>query len=241
MYPVKSLLEDCPIGHSDFQCDNFITKKSGGPTIWGQYKQALREFSVRYDSFVAFAFDFKKRMHKINIAERELVKAQTRKLDEDVLELYKLKLDKKKYYFERAKEDFAKAQKEMLRFYAQSCVLKSKIEKEFGPITEDLKKRFEEEYWLVAAFDIAAITWQTSDNLDEVIKAVMTKVPNFSSFPSTLQESILTQVKNKNNTVASWKNRQREFLTENEINEIQTNISEKQMLEDILGNTKLLE
>jgi len=132
------LMKDHKSNHSEYQMDNFITRLSGG-SLYGQYKQALRELHTRFSALRQLYY------------ERE-------NLIIDIDELKDNELYKKTYERRRAKLELANkilslndlelsirdTEEEFKRFYQQAVWLKNKI----GPIDEERRLKLEEEAWV---------------------------------------------------------------------------------------------
>ena len=208
--PIESLLNDVPYGHSDFQCDNFITKKAGGFTLWGQYKQALLELATRYTGFMEYVVNLKTRKLDIEKEELELEKwkieqtlnnpkLETIEIDSKLfqIELKKreISLNMKKHNYEDFNKNFLKANREFLRFYAHCSILKTKLLKKYGELTEDVKKQLEDEFWTNDAYVVAIKTWNDTQDVNKVTDAVM-KLENFQYWPEYLRKKVVGDLYN---------------------------------------------
>ena len=67
---LRELLDDHQTGHSEFQDDYLITWRHGG-TIYGQYKQALRELYRRFRGLRELSCDREKLQIEIRQAEEK--------------------------------------------------------------------------------------------------------------------------------------------------------------------------
>ena len=70
---LQDLLQDHQLFHSQFQQDYFITLKAGG-TLYGQYKQALRELYKRFRGLRETICDKRIAEIKIRRLEQEIEK-----------------------------------------------------------------------------------------------------------------------------------------------------------------------
>ena len=238
--PIESLLDDVPYGHSDFQCDNFITKKAGGPTLWGQYKQALRELATRYTGFMEYIVNLKTRKLDIEKEELELEKWKIEqtiippkletidfdsKIHEIDLKKKEISLNMKKHYYEDFNKNFFKANREFLRFYAHCSILKTKLVKKYGELTEDVKKQLEDDYWTNEAYVTAVKIWNESQDVNKVTTAVM-KLENFQYWSDALKKKIVGDLYN-----AEFMNKKilemndSEYLVEEEVNTLLKELS----------------
>lgn len=142
MYKLETLLEDYDTGHSQFQQDYFITIQNG-ITLWGQYKQALRELSVRINNLKVLICDEKEaRIREEQI--KDMLKTETDKWEKQILELELIRKKLSTNDFEIALKS---AKKEFTRFYQQACILKTKLEKNYGELTEKIKNELEKDLW----------------------------------------------------------------------------------------------
>ena len=255
MYQVRELLSDCPIGHSDFQCDNLITRKAGGPTIWGQYKQALRELSVRYEGFAAFAFDYRRRTIKLARKKQKLLDRQDelercvrQGLDRKVVErcqhrvaMARIEAQEMEFNLRSSEESFEKAQRELVRFYAQSCVLREKLERHLGPMTQELRDRLEEEYWTSAAFEIAARKYLGGGDYRDVVSGIQKEVQNFHLWPASTQARVMEAVKDEEGITRGFLSRPLEFATKEEVDAVAKTVTGSGMLDDLMASVEKLD
>jgi len=156
---INSLLEHHVIYHSDFQIDNFITRKAGG-TQYGQFKQSLRELYKRVRGL------------KQLYAEREFLKIDIDELKYD-LENKKddnqfenrrnaIKLQQKILSQEDLERNVHHTEREMKRFYAQAKVLKDAL----GDLSTERVKLLDEEMYVHAALRSAALSYATGRSVD---------------------------------------------------------------------------
>ncbi len=255
MFSVRELLSDCPMGHSDFQCDNLITRKAGGPTIWGQYKQALRELSVRYEGFAAFAFDYKRRTLKLARKKQRLLDHQDelercvrQGLDRKVIEkqshriaMARLDAQECEFNLRMSTENFEKAQRELVRFYSQSCVLKEKLERHLGPMTQELRDRLEEEYWTSTAFEVAARRYLGGGDYRDVVACIQKEVQNFGLWPASTQARVMEVVKDEEGITKGFLNRPLEYATKEEVDAVARTVSGTGMLDDLMASVEKLD
>ena len=240
MTSIQSLLQDTPIGNSNFQADNFITKKVGGPTLWGQYKQALRELHVRYGNIIEYSFDLKEELLKIKKQELKLenLKNQQTKTKDPILDLdiqiLENKINRRKTMVIESRNEFFKGQKEFLRFYAHATILKKKIEEKHGELTEKLKDSLEEEYWTIETYDTIARLTLANTQVNDIIKAVVSKVTHF---PTKTQQKILEDIKNRHQIAQDFLNRPKEYVTDEEIEIVKKELpSTQKLLEEVINN-----
>lgn len=153
---LKKLLEDHQLYHSDFQMDHLITIRAGG-TIYGQYKQALREFYKRYRGL------------KELYAERELTQVDIDELtvkddkDEFQQRRNKINLAKKRMALEEIEKNISDTEREFGRFYAQAVTLKSQI----GELTPERRDKLDREMWVFKLKEMAALDLATTGHLSQ--------------------------------------------------------------------------
>ena len=71
MHKISELLKDCSSGHDDTQISSFMIIKNGG-TIWGCYKQALKELAARISTLRASWINIQKLKRRLTIEEDDL-------------------------------------------------------------------------------------------------------------------------------------------------------------------------
>lgn len=170
MFTLEQILSDHECGHSQFQIDNFITSK-GGATTYGKYKQALTELYSRFNSL------------KVSICER-LEKDLTENafsIDDDSSDDIERKVAKIQHIkFKLEQEGDRRAiegqKREFNRFYQHACALKKMLEDKHGPLTDEVKKTLEHEYWETKLKQTLAtqleLTGRPNESLYEAILAL---------------------------------------------------------------------
>ena len=148
MFELKNLFTDLEQSHSEYQQDNFITKFNG-ITLYGQYKQSLRELKVRYTNLKNFICDIELINLDISDINNKLVKLSS---DSYEYKKYNIELLKKNFVLDDMIINYKDIKSEFIRFYKQSCVLKELILKKHhidgNIITEQIKIESEKDYWL---------------------------------------------------------------------------------------------
>lgn len=151
---LQNLFSDHQLYHSDFQMDHLITIRAGG-TVYGQYKQALRELYKRYRGL------------KELYAERELAQVDIDELsvstsgNEFEQRRNKIKLAQKRMSMEEIEKNIQETEREFRRFYAQSEALKQQV----GDLTPEKRDRLDREMWEYKLKEMAALDLATSGRL----------------------------------------------------------------------------
>ena len=140
MIPIADLLNDHQMFHSDVQMDAFITVRAGG-TVYGQYKQALRELSKRFRGLTGLYHD--RQLAELDI---EVLKSGP-KGNNFALRRRDIEISRARFGLEQTDHTIKDTEREFLRFYAQAVVLKRKIEAEHGEFTEEVRAKLDAEMW----------------------------------------------------------------------------------------------
>jgi hypothetical protein len=156
MYNLGELLEDFHGRHTKYQVDNFIIKLNG-KTMYGQYKQILRELNSRVKTLV----NIKLELDEINFTIKEKKSRLNVHDGLKQIELNRLIINKK-----FREKDFDEIFYEFRIFFAQACAIK----KELGDIN-DKKNELESNFWTQnfiekIAIDIAYMGTISSSNLE---------------------------------------------------------------------------
>lgn len=146
---LKEILEDHRLYHSKFQQDHFITKKSGG-TVYGQYKQALRETYKRWRGLREGMCDKEKLLVEIDEQKELSEKEEGFKQRHAEIE-YKRKV----MQMEETERVLKDTEREFKRFYQQAVMLKEKL----GDISEERRERLEEEMFVYKLKEMMVTDW----------------------------------------------------------------------------------
>lgn len=149
---LKELLNDHQTGMSEFQDDYFVTIKAGG-TVYGCYKQALRELYKRFRGL------------RETTCDRDILKIEINQLDKsDGEELKdKVELRRKKMQIEECDRGIKDTQREFVRFYQQAIYLKEKV----GELTDEKRKKLDMEMWEYKIKEMAVIDYSSTGHLSE--------------------------------------------------------------------------
>lgn len=145
---LQTLFEDHRLYHDDIQIDCFIVKSHGG-TLYGMYKQSLRELFKRYRGLKELYS--KKELLLLDI--EEAIKKTTffifRSLRERSIKHRRnmISLVEKKASVYDLEKNISDTEREFLRFHAQASALKVKI----GKLTPEKRKSLDLEFWIFQA------------------------------------------------------------------------------------------
>jgi hypothetical protein len=169
---IEQFLEDWNPKHTDFQCDKFITEKSG-ITLWGHYRQALREFVTRIgasrDAIAECA------LNQLDLEELQKTAGSDRR---SAIEAWKLSgqiaLQKRK---------ISRLLQELARFYAQCKALKAVIPDFGNPEMEEhhwyMKFRTEAGFRVLSGQPVGADLIRSAHSLPErLCSALLTSFAN---------------------------------------------------------------
>ena len=137
MIELSKLLADHQEFHSDLQLDSFITLRSGG-TLFGCYKQALRELATRVRALRERYFG--RRFLLLEIEEHQL--AGTRRDS--------IHAESKRIALQESDSVLADTEREFLRFYAQATAIRELLESQgVGfPLDGPTRDRLDREMWM---------------------------------------------------------------------------------------------
>lgn len=155
------LLKDHQTGMSDFQDDYLVTAKAGG-TIYGQYKQALRETYRRFRGLRELIYgDRGRKMLDIEIDElQEKFDNMEEGREKDKLEI---KLKHRIMIREESDRAIKDTYREFMRFYQQASALKEKV----GELTPQRRRELEIDMWRYKAKEMAALDFIQSGKLSQ--------------------------------------------------------------------------
>lgn len=166
MIPLSDLLADHQEFHSDLQMDAFITQRNGG-TLYGCYKQALREVVTRIRALRDRHFGIKRLKRQI---EEHRAKGTPQDLD-DATEK-EMSLAEVEFAHEHAKREF-------VRFYGQAASIQEAMKSqgiEF-PLSEKTRHRLDCEMWVHQLKCRAAIAALSCHNLDNITIELIQSLP----------------------------------------------------------------
>lgn len=169
---LQELLNDHQLYHSDFQMDNIITVRAGG-TLYGQYKQALRELFKRYRGL------------KQLYTERELLQVDIEELTEklETIERFErrraeINRTQKIMSIEEMYKNIKDTEREFKRFYAQAVALKNQI----GDLTPEKRNKLDQEMWEYKLKEMACVDFVSQGRLSNVTYEMLISAPAYIRF-----------------------------------------------------------
>ena len=186
---LKELLADHQLYHSALQMDHFITARAGGPTPYGQYKQALRELYKRYRGLKDLATQ--KALLEVDIDELKQSNAMGFELRRN-----EIKLRQKQMEMEDLERNIADTQREFKRFFAQAVALKKVI----GPLdNEEFRNELDREMWEENIKRRCALDYATRGGLSE------SSIETLSCLPRETRHRLVEAVSQKNKeSLLAW-------------------------------------
>lgn len=160
-YTLKDLLKYHVGSHTEFQQDHFITGRASR-TVYGQFKQALRELYKRVRGNTDFGYI--KEGLEIDVMELSARTTANKYANTYDLMRDELQLKKKQRDLEEAKRSLEENKRELVRFWQQACVLMEKLEQE-GPLTEDRLRDLDENMWVQRAKELMAIDFMVNNRI----------------------------------------------------------------------------
>jgi septal ring factor EnvC (AmiA/AmiB activator) len=184
MTDVKILLQDHQLYHSEFQQDYFITVRSGG-TVYGMYKQALRELFKRYRGLKELYTD--KELLQVDIDELTETHSQ------NVYEQRRndIKRTQKIMAMEDLERNIQDTEREYKRFWQQADALKQQI----GELTKEKRDMLDREMWEYKLKEMAAIDLVSAGRLSNTTYEMLI------ACPSDIRGRVLQHIKESDNLI----------------------------------------
>jgi len=211
---ILEFLNDNETFHSNFQIDNFIICGSSS-TVYGKYKQSIREVSSRYDTLKNHYLDREVKTLDLKILELDLKELN------DVSEKGKILRRKKEIEIIRANSELEKldliifdTEREFARIYGHCEILKNKL----GTLDNKKKAILEEEYWVERIKTMAILELISSGQVQG------TTLDMLSLISSEKREKILESLDKEhiNDSIKWFYDKSSSF--ENDIKKLDTNI-----------------
>lgn len=174
-YTLKELLPYHIGSHTEFQQDHFITGRASR-TVYGQFKQALRELSKRVRGNTDFGYT----MESLDIDVMELSARVTANQYPNSYDLMRdeLELKKKKRDLEQAKLSLLDNKRELVRFWQQACVLMEKLELVM-PLTPDRLRDLDENMWVERAKELMAVDFMVYNRISKGTLELVMSLPRY--------------------------------------------------------------
>ena len=159
MIPLSDLLSDHQEFHSELQMNSFITLRSGG-TLYGCYKQALRELSTRKMALVQ------------RYTHRELLLIEVDELKmpcDKPLQARRNRVHaaEKRLMIEECRRVIADTEREFIRFYEQAVAIREALRSQGVdfPLDAAARNRLDSEMWEHQLKCMAAVDFMTCGRL----------------------------------------------------------------------------
>ena len=198
MTQLKNLLDDHQTGMSQFQDDYFVTTRAGG-TLYGQYKQSLRELYKRFRGLRELTCN----QERLIIDIEELKE----KIETTIgFELKRAKVDYKEkiMLMEESQRVIKDTEREFTRFYHQACFFKKQI----GELTDEKRNKLDQEMWVFKVKEMAVIDWITTGCLRNSTYEFL------NSLPKKLKQKVALEINNQNKLI-DWYENKEEIIPEN--------------------------
>ncbi len=207
-YDLKDLMEDYQMFHSQFQQDYFITARNG-LTEYGMYKQALREVYSRYKTLKDLYFSREKVL--VDIDEKKSLSEK----DDDEFVRRKAVIEHRELLFslEDRELTISETEKEFKRFVEQALYFKNK----FGNISEEDKKKLDEEMWFAKIREMCAVDLITSVRLRNTTYEIII------ALPSVTKNKILAEIKTEKDKLVEWYENREDIIVSEELPELDFN------------------
>ena len=180
---LKELLDDHEIYHSNFQIDNFITVRAG-ETLFGQYKQSLRELFKRYrglkELYVA---------KELLLVDMEELEFNQKNHPGSIFERRRDKINLAKYCMnlEDLERNISHTEREFRRFYGQANTLKAEI----GDLTISKRNKLDLEMWEHKLKSMVAVDYITKGRIGE------NALTFIRSIPKEIRKPLLAEIKDQ--------------------------------------------
>lgn len=174
-----TLLADHQLYHSDLQMDSFITGRNGG-TVYGCYKQALRELFKRYRGLKELYVSRQRLAIDIEELEEKLPATEDRYAHRRV----ELDLVEKRMAIEDCAKTIADTEREFCRFLGQCRSLKRQI----GELTPERRAALDHELWQYKLREMAAVDWLSRGRLGDTV------ITFVAYLPPTERHELLTEI-----------------------------------------------
>lgn len=196
MINLKELLDDHQTGMSDFQDDYLVTTRAGG-TLYGQYKQSLRELYKRFRGLREITCD--KEKLEVEIEEQEFIKDND--TDKFKQKYAAIEYKRKVMQLEESERSYKDTKREFVRFFKQAAFLKEQV----GELTEEKRASLDEDMWKYKIKEMVCIDWITQgrmgNNTFEFLNACPTK----------MKCELLTTIRDKEKLL-NWYETKEEYL-----------------------------
>jgi hypothetical protein len=189
---LKELLDDHQFGMSKFQDNYFVTQRAGG-TLYGQYKQSLRELFTRFTILREDFFNYEIEKIEIEKLQNSLNSGEIEnKYEKKIVDLNIRKriigLYEKERYLEETKREF-------FNFYRQAVHLKGLI----GDLSQEKRDKLDRDMFIWRTKATAAIDYLMRGRIsNETFNMIM-------SYPKDIKDKLLTELRPENSEkLSEW-------------------------------------
>jgi len=201
-FTFDDLMDDYQMYHSQFQQDYFITARAG-LTEYGMYKQALREVYSRYKTLKDIYFNRDSIL--VDIDEQKYISENS----EDEFERRRAEIEYKRIIFSMSEVDLniKETEKEFKRFVEQAMYFKNK----FGKLTDEDKKRLDEEMWFAKIREMCVVDLITTGRLKNTTYEIII------ALPSVTKNKILAEIKTEKDKLVEWYENREDIIVSEEL------------------------
>ncbi len=196
MINLKELLDDHQTGMSDFQDDYLVTARAGG-TLYGQYKQSLRELYKRFRGLREITCD--KEKLEIEIEEQEFIKDND--TDKFKQKYAAIEYKRKVMQLEESERSYSDTKREFSRFFKQAIFLKEQI----GELTNEKRALLDEDMWMYKIKEMVCIDWITQGRLGNNTFEFL------NACPIKMKRELLTTIQDRD-ALLDWYETKKEYL-----------------------------
>lgn len=194
-YPIRELLADDEPGQSEFQLDHFVVARNGC-TLYGRYKQTLRELAGRVEAVRSVALERRRVALEIErLVSQRCFRRTTRQLRE-------LELVQKRTEWHALCKQFATARRELKHFYRLACRLKSQL----GPLDAGARRVLDAHMWQTKIKAMAAMDFFCCGRLRE------RTVELLLSLPLPIRRQLIERIKDPKSLMAWFESYEPHYL-----------------------------
>lgn len=213
---LKELLDDHQTGMSEFQDDYFVTARAGG-TLYGQYKQSLREVYKRFRGLRETLCD----REKLQIETEQQKHISESCKDEFEARLAEVEYKRKSLQMEETERLLKDTKREFLRFYSQASYLKKQI----GPMDDKKRAELDRDMWVFKLKEMAAIDFVTQGRLGRSTYEFV------NSVPKEIRDKALPEIRDHQNLL-TWYETKDEFHIPDELPQVEFNFESVTLIEE---------
>lgn len=201
---LKILLDDHQTGMSKFQDDYLVTLRAGG-TLYGQYKQALRELYKRFRGLRELTCKHERLLIDIEELEEKLE-------SEEGFDLKRSRVNYKEKVMltEESTRAINDTEREFKRFYQQASYLKEEI----GDLTDEKRHKLDMEMWEFKIKEMAAIDIVSAGRIRNVTYEFL------SSAPKSMKRRIALELSDSDGLI-EWYDTKEEYHLPEKLPEIE--------------------